>query len=193
MLKSTEVETSWHGTNKEWFISKGYKFTKIRDKFLVRIFDLQSNSNVKVNVSCDYCGFVFDIEYWHYIKTLNGVVPNICCLQCKPLKTQESNMIIYGVKNPLQVKEIKQKVDDTFIERYGFKNPLQNKQIKEKSAQTNIEKYGFSTYTQTDEYKERYKNTCQKKYGVDNVFQLERIKEQIKQQNFKKYGVENNS
>ena len=39
------VKMKWHGMNKEWFISKGYTFTKISDEFEVSVLDLMEDSD----------------------------------------------------------------------------------------------------------------------------------------------------
>lgn len=54
MLLTTIVIVKWHKNNKEWYINKGYPFTKIGDEFDVKVEDLSDkNNNIKVEVKCD--------------------------------------------------------------------------------------------------------------------------------------------
>ena len=52
-LITKTVFKRWYPNNKEWFINKGYKFTKIKEEFEVRVEDLTNGNGSKVNVKCD--------------------------------------------------------------------------------------------------------------------------------------------
>ena len=57
MLKENQdVKMTWNGRNKTYYIEKGYSFTKIGDKFSVKIADLPNGSSVEVKIICDYGG-----------------------------------------------------------------------------------------------------------------------------------------
>ena len=61
IIRPQIVKTRWSNSNKEHLISKGYKFTKIRQEVDINVDDLSKGSGVKVNVECDYCGKVLNI------------------------------------------------------------------------------------------------------------------------------------
>ena len=43
MLISNQIEVKWHGSNKEHYTDKNYKFTKMNDIFTVNFSDLMKN------------------------------------------------------------------------------------------------------------------------------------------------------
>lgn len=53
MLLTKTVKVKWHYKNKEWYISKGYNFTKMKDEFEVKVNDLMQGCNILVSVKCD--------------------------------------------------------------------------------------------------------------------------------------------
>jgi len=52
-LISKEVLIKWNGSNKKWYVSKGYPFTSNNDEFIVNINDLSKGSNCYVSIKCD--------------------------------------------------------------------------------------------------------------------------------------------
>ena len=70
MLLTKEVEMTWNNMNKDYYINKGYIFTKIRNLFWVKVSDLPKGSNVKVKVKCDgdNCNIIKDINWSNYVK-----------------------------------------------------------------------------------------------------------------------------
>jgi len=66
VLLTEEIETSWHKSNKEWYINKGYAFTKMKDKIKVKVYDLPRGSGVVVDVLCDNCGCRLKPKWYDY-------------------------------------------------------------------------------------------------------------------------------
>jgi hypothetical protein len=56
MILTKQVEIKWARTIIKWYEDKGYIYTNLGDKFIVKIEDLKGFSKVKVNVQCDRCG-----------------------------------------------------------------------------------------------------------------------------------------
>ena len=81
----------------------------------------------------------------------------------------------YGVENPSQVPEIKDKIRNTFMSKYGRNCGVDYT----KSKQTLKEKYGenITNVSQLDFVKEKTKQSIQDKYGVDYITQSEYFKE----------------
>ena len=79
LIEDQNVKISWTNSNKEWFINKGYTFTKNRDLFFVKPTDLVPSSKIMVYVKCDYCGEVFKKQYSNYLKDINGFIKKTAC------------------------------------------------------------------------------------------------------------------
>jgi len=168
LLDKTKME-KWRKDNKEYFISKGYKFTRMGDKFEVNVLDLKRGSSIKIKCLCDYCKEnTLTPTFNDYLRrNINGIIKKDACIKCKGKKAIESNLLKYGVRSTQSLKE-----------------------VQLKSKQTNLDRYGVENYSQTNECKKRYKATCQERYGVDNVFQAEAIKKQSRNTMAEKYGFE---
>jgi len=64
-----------------------------------------------------------------------------CSLKIKEKRKQKSNMIKYGVTNTGSVKNVKDKIKNTFQEKFGG-HPKNNKEVQDKWKATCLEKYG---------------------------------------------------
>lgn len=69
MLISEEVETVWSGRMKNYYQDKGYSFTKLNDKLMVKVKDLPEGSHVFVKVQCDNedCNKILDTSWQTYL------------------------------------------------------------------------------------------------------------------------------
>lgn len=99
-------------------------------------------------------------------------------------RREKSCLERYGVRNPLQVAEIKQKVIDTNKQRYGGQ-PAADKDIQAKIRQTNINRYGYAAFNHS-----KSEQTCIEKYGVTNVSQLESTKAKVRKSLSKRYSAD---
>ena len=134
----------------------------------------------------------------NYVKYKGGMkgYQNYCSLKCSNnSETVKKNKIIsyqkkYGVDNPFQSEEIKQKIKQINLELYNVEHPIKSEKIKKKMRETILNKYGVEHYSKTNEYKKKYIKTCQEIYGVVNPFQAEFVKNKIKETCKKRYGVE---
>lgn len=89
LVENQKVQQKWSKRNKQWFINKGYTFTKFGDMFYVSPNDLTYGSHVKVNVECDYCGNIVSIPWKDYIKYRYD---KYSCKHCRQKKTSEYNL-----------------------------------------------------------------------------------------------------
>lgn len=105
-------------------------------------------------------------------------------------KIEQTNLKKYGVKHVFQAKEVQEKIKQTCLERYGTDHFFQAEEVKEKIRQTQIERYG-KWYTSTNEYKQKCEQTCLKKYGVPSHNQAKVCKEKMMQTFLNHYGVDN--
>lgn len=96
----------------------------------------------------------------------------------------------YGVINPFQSEEVKEKIKKSNLAKYGFEYASQSEQVKEKARQTSLEKFGATNYTQTDEYKVRVKQTNLQRYGVEWAHQAKEVRDKVTKTMLERYGVE---
>lgn len=139
-------------------------------------------------------------EYYdkHLIKSNEGICPtcnkqtpwhsfgrgylNHCSYKCSQndsnvIKKRENHFLNkYGVKNPYQSEEIKQKIQQTNLARYGVAYNLQRSEIIARSKQTKLEKYGDQNYNNYD----KAKTTCLEKYGVDSYSKTDEFKNTLR-------------
>lgn len=86
----------------------------------------------------------------------------------------------------------KEKLKQTCIDRYGVENPMQNIDIKNKSVKNNnyskmvetnkvnnMNKYGVDHIMKLDKTKEKLKQTCIDRYSVENPMQMDVIKNKL--------------
>lgn len=95
----------------------------------------------------------------------------------------------YGVYSHQQRPDVKQKTQNTNLERYGHINPFGNVKVKQKASDTFKKKYQVGTENHLNLIEKR-KKTNQQRYGVDHPMQNEEIKSLQHETMLKKYGVE---
>lgn len=164
MIKETEIEINGHSSNYKYYRDLGYDVC-VRKPFLVNPIHLMKGSMVKITCICDNCGKevknIFK-DYWNYT---NGLTNPYYCNSCKNIKSEE-----------------------TSLERWGVKNPMQSDYVKNKLKSSLLDKYGVDHYSKTPEWLEKYKKTSIYKYGVDNPSKFDIFKEKIVNTNLTKYG-----
>lgn len=188
MLITKDVQLKWNGSNKSYLISKGYIFTKINDIIKINVFDLMENSNVKIEVKCDYCGEVFSRRYYSYVSS-HSIINKDACSNCKINKTKESNLILFGTEFASQNDIIKEKTRNTCLERFGVEYATQNTDVKKNIKIKNLKKYGVEHTLQVKEFRDKGKHTILQKYGVENPMKNTEIQEKARRTNIQKYGV----
>lgn len=155
MLKSKNIEVEWNPKNKKHYESKGYVFTKCKDKFSIKIEDLPPSSSKTVDVVCDRCGIIKQMRYVDYLKCHNNTGEDLC-KKCNRSNSSETVFKHYGVYNPSQSKEIQTKKEETCLKHFGVKNPFQSEELK-------------------DIIRENQISAVRKKYGCDCVLQNKSI------------------
>lgn len=172
---------------KNYYISRGYVFTSMGDKFEVDVKDLKSGSNIPVQIKCDYCGAIYTAPYSTYVNSIK--TGKNACKQCLSTKIKESNLKKYGVENVFQLEAIKEKSKKSILERYGVENVSQSQEIQEKIKENNLKNYGVTNTSKLDCIKEKVKESNRKKFGVDYPMQLPEFQNRIRQTDMEKYGV----
>lgn len=90
----------------------------------------------------------------------------------KQQKTIETCYKKYGCKNILAYDSpVIKKYKSELMEKYGVDNPFQVEEYKQKIKKTCMEKYGFESAAMAESIKEKQKKTMMEKYGVEHALQ----------------------
>jgi hypothetical protein len=90
MLLSKTVKVGWNASNKNYYVSKGYIFTKMRDEIEVDVMDLLKNSHLEILLQCDFCQTKFPKKFGDYINSKKqNLVDKDCCSNCTSIKIKE--------------------------------------------------------------------------------------------------------
>lgn len=132
MIISKEVYISWNAKNKKYYQSLGYVFTKMNDKFLVKIKDLTSNSCAIITLKCDYCGEIYNVKYYTYNNRKDKTKD--CCgnPDCTKQKSLDVIHKKYGVDNCRHISGVSEKIKKTCMLKYGVENPFSDKKSKKR-------------------------------------------------------------
>lgn len=103
LLRNVGIQR-WSTTNKQYFIDKGYTFTKLKDEFEVNINDLKPTSHARIKLECDFCHQIYDKEYRDYAQLRSNLY---CCPSCLAhmKKTYDANGNLYFVEIPYRNRE----------------------------------------------------------------------------------------
>ena len=116
-------------------------------------------------------------------------------------KGKETCLRIYGDKNYNNIE----KAIKTNLEKYGVSNPSKAAEIREKIENTNLNKYGSRYFSNPEKCKitkkkryndekfnniEKIKQTCLEKYNVDNIMKTKEFREKSRKTCLEKYNVE---
>lgn len=91
LVENQIIKVRWVSANKNWYIDKGYEFTKMWDYFYVKAEDLMPSSKYEVKVVCDYCGKEYISQFATYLVGIKTNGKN-SCYDCKGNKTHERYM-----------------------------------------------------------------------------------------------------
>ncbi len=168
MLLQQKVKLRWNSKIKKHYVDLGYKFTKMKDEFLVDVNDLTKGSGAKVRVKCDYCNKIYEVKWCDYRRLKEKENIKDCCSnpKCTGEKAKESLTMIYRVDNARKIVGVNDKIKRTNLARYGCENPFSSKDVIKKIRKTNLEKYGVEVVTQNPEIKAKAVATCMERYGV---------------------------
>lgn len=188
MIIDEYVETKISSANREHYKKLGYNISDCKNPIIVKIADLPLGSHIKINVKCDICGILLKMSYQNYNKNTNNQTDICTCSKCKTIKTKRTCLEKYGVENPNQAKEIKEKIKKTNLEKYGTEMTLNNPEIRRKAEETIKARYGVKNVFSNDSIKEKIRNTIKEKYAVEYVAQADSIKEKMQKTNLERYG-----
>lgn len=96
MLINDKIKISISNKNKKYYTEIGYNI--LSNELLININDLPKNSTTKVDVKCECCGEIKNIQYRNYLKsklTYNKYYCNKCCYNKSKKTLKERNNIEY--------------------------------------------------------------------------------------------------
>ena len=189
LTKSVKIKPS--GKSIKYYRDRGYD-AQWHQELEVSVDDLPENSNVIVEVQCDYenCRCTENIHYSKYTK---NVKQNNGMFYCKNCWLERFPQIIfdkYGVYNVSQLDSIKEKKCQTMLQHYGVKYSFQSPELVERIKQFYMDNYGTRNVAELDFVKEKRKKTNLEKYGCENPNQSKEVIERRKKTNLQRYGVE---
>lgn len=136
------------------------------------------NSQTKIKIICLLHGEFYQYPLDH-VKNYSG------CIKCSKLKATQTNLEKYGVENPFQSEEIKNKIKQKNLEKYGVENPSQSPEIHQKKIETSLKNYGCEYPLQSKIIKEKSKQTNFNKYGVSCAMKLPEVSQKSVETRFK--------
>lgn len=145
-------------------------------------------------LKCDNCDLIFIRTKKIFLNYKHHFCSKIChskSLKDGVLKDYQQQLFLdkYGVKNPFQIEEVKNKIKQTNIDRYGVEFISQNKDIKEKQKQTNLKKYGYEYASQNQEVKNKIEKTNIERYGASVPAKNKDILAKMQKTSMERYGV----
>lgn len=159
-----------------------------RDNIIVDYNTIEKyNRDIKIEFICS-CGKVDSKNFRCMYKN------SAYCDECMKVKSNERRIKTYleryGVINPNNIKDVRDKIKNTCLGKYGVEYSMQSQQVRDKQKQTCLEKYGVEYASQSQYFKDKQKQTCLKKYGVENANKTKETRDKIKKTNLDRYGVE---
>ena len=90
LVKGQQFSLKWTKNTKDWYIKKGYLFTKLGDYFIVKAEDLSKGSHINVDVKCDFCNETISVAWKDYYNYKGN---KYSCKKCRQKKTSENNLL----------------------------------------------------------------------------------------------------
>lgn len=187
MILSEEVQIKTTGLIIKYYKSLGYD-AEHGKTITVKISDLTRSSESIVDVCCDICKSNSRISFARYNKSVSklGIYS---CNKCKNFKSRITCLDRYGVENPSQIIEVKEKKELTCMSNYGVRNPSHSSEIKDRIRNKFLEKYGVEYVFQNDEIRKKFEETMVDRYGVKHALLNSDLKEKSKKTLQMNYGV----
>jgi very-short-patch-repair endonuclease len=159
-----------------------------KEKYGYDVEELARTTVKPIWVRCDYCGKQYESSPKRR-DAQNKILAKDACKACKGKKREEISIIKYGVKNPFQREDVKDKIRLTNKEKYGVEWACQSEEVKGKIKDSIVEKYGVSSAAKVPEVREKMKATMMERYGVENASQYQEFQDKKIATNMERYGA----
>lgn len=185
-ILNREVQLKWNPTIINFYTEKGYPYTKTGETFAVRIEDLQNNSNINVNVECDYCGTKSLKRYKNIFDSINSsFTKKYACHKCQSKKIFEENeikqklgMLTRNDKGYWLFKENRMMELDNFIKNND--NSLDFLAIKDRTLYSAIINNDGSVNTLVEELGYSYNDICS--ISLNNFYkEFDNVKDRLEE------------
>ncbi len=156
-------------------------YSKLLNKFLsfssCRYPDEGLYQYVRAGINRSICP-VCNAKFLH--RSTGVTKLSICCRLCQNTPEGRKEVLMckqktclkkYGVKNPGQSEEIKEKMLRTCRKTLGVDYPFQSEKVKEKIKDTLMDRYKVSNISKSKKHQAKKEKTCLKNYGVKHPLQ----------------------
>ena len=100
MLLTKKAIVKWNPSNREWYTSKGYKYTYWHEELEVPVEDLAVMSPYPLQCICDYCGSEFEMRFSiYYKKSQKDKTGKHACRECEKLRKAENSVTVVANSN----------------------------------------------------------------------------------------------
>jgi len=125
-LISETTIVKWHPSNKKYYESKGYVFTKWKDELEVKVEDLPKGSHSEVKVKCDACGELLDIPWFTYVDNVKENGDYFCRICAVKLFSSKKRIELMLNNNSTSFAQCGiNKYGEDFLEKYwDYENNL---------------------------------------------------------------------
>ena len=170
--------------------NKIFNNLKIGDKINISPNQLPIGSRQIILCQCDECKSEKYMNYKTYNYITNNNSEKYYCKKCKNIKTEKTNIDIYGFKNVFQNKKIKDDIKNTNIKKYGFSSASKNEKIKKKiikketatKLKNSIKYYenkGIKIINKKNDIYTIYCNECNSNFKIEQTILHNRIQKNI--------------
>lgn len=132
---------------------------------------------------CEICGKQFEYTYLTKDRRTCGSED---CVQKLRESTNES---LFGVKNVMQLEDVKERLKSTNQIRYGVDWPGQSAEIRGKMSDSLERRFGRRFPSQIPECREKFESTMESKYGGKYTMNSEELRKKVVSTMLKKYNV----
>ena len=162
-----------------------------KEEMIIQYKNVKLNRDFIIEGTCasNSCDDKFK-KTFRMVKEQSGIFCKKCTLKNYRQKVKETNMERRGVQYPSQSEEVKQKIKETYLKTFGVEHPSQSEDVKQKKKETCLEKYGVENPSKNEEVKQKIRETCLERYGFENPLQNEEVKQKCKVTCLEKFGVE---
>lgn len=150
MIISKTTTAIWNPANIEHYTQKGYKYTKVGEKFEVKVEDLNLASKFHVLVQCDFCGKIVEKPFFEVPKRKYHTCGDEPC-------RRQAISIGHKSRDKKEKEESRKRQVETFKSRYGKnENPEGAKALAEKKRQNYLNKHGVNHAFRDANYKKSH-------------------------------------
>ena len=103
-------------------------------------------------------------------------------------RSQANHKSLYGADNPFAWESTKEKIRQTMLGKYGVANPQQSEEIRERTTETCEKRYGGVLHG-SPSLSQKIRQTNLDRYGTKFPQQTDEVKEKARQTNLERYGV----